>query len=113
MIELKIKQHFDGILSVPCFFMTPEDPPVEYVLIERTGGAVENFVKNATFAFQSISGNSLLRAIQINAQVIDAANTLPTVTNIFSAQENSTYNYTDTNTKQFRYQTVFDVTYME
>lgn len=112
MIEDRIKKHFEKHLSVPCFFSTPEKPLNEYVLIERTGGHVENFLKHATFAFQSISGVSPLRAVQISEEVVAAADLMTTVENIFSVIENGTYNYTNTKTKQYRYQSVFDITYM-
>lgn len=118
MIEKIILDYLTDELSVPVFMETPagtpEDPiPDEYVLIEKTGSSMSNLISSATFAFQSISNVSLYRAAQINEDVKGAMFTVITVPEVSRARLNSDYNFTDTRTKQYRYQAVYDITYKE
>lgn len=93
---------------------TPEDPiPDEYILIEKTGSSETNLIPSATFAFQSISSQSLYRAAQINEDVKGAMFTVISLPEVSRARLNSDYNFTDTRTKQYRYQAVYDITYKE
>ena len=54
----------------------PENPPYEYILIEKTGSDTENRITTSTIAIQSISnsleGGSMLQAITLNDEVKDA-----------------------------------------
>ena len=119
MIEKIIYDYLSYELSpIPVFMETPagtpEDPiPDEYVLIEKTGSSETNLIPSATFAFQSISNQSLFRAAEINEDVKGAMFSAVTVTEVSRARLNSDYNFTDTSTKQYRYQAVYDITYKE
>lgn len=92
----------------------PINPPDEYYIIERTSSGEVNHIQSVTIIIQSVSGTSLLRAAEMNQAV------LRTMPDIIAAEDdvthcslNSAYNYTDTSTKQYRYQAVFDINYME
>ena len=91
----------------------PASPPDEYYIIERTASGEINHVQRATIAIQSISGSSLLRAAQMNQAVLKAMPLLVQVTHVSCCRLNSAYNYTDTESRQYRYQAVFDIYYME
>ena len=49
------------------------------------------------------------KTAELNEQVKDAVDGLLSQNEIHSVRLNSDYNYTDTTTKQYRYQAVFDI----
>lgn len=108
MIELIIKEFLDGQLDVPSFFEHQTELPDRYVLIEKVGGGQKNQLKSATVAVQSY-GSSLYEAAKLNEQVKEAMLELVTVDAVSGISLNSDYNFTDTETKSYRYQAVFDI----
>lgn len=92
------------------FAEKPVDPPVEYVLVEKTGSGRTDLIDRAMVAVQSI-GPSLLRAAQINEEIKSAMYDIVQLDEIFSCGLNSDYNYTNTSTKEYRYQAVFNLFY--
>lgn len=108
MIEKTIYDYMTEELSVPCYMMRPERVQDEYVLIEKTGGSETNHVKRSTFAFQSYAP-TLLRAAEINEEVKALAADLVTLPEVYGSRYSSDYNFTNTATKQPRYQAVFNI----
>lgn len=108
MIEPTIKVHLDSKLDVDVYFEQPETPPESFVLIEKTGSGRTNRLQSSTFAFQSYGG-SMYQAALLNEQVKAAADSLISLDEIASANLNSDYNFTDTTTKRYRYQAVYDI----
>lgn len=97
-------------LVCPVLMEVPEDPPKMYVLIEKTGSSRLNYINRATFAVQSIAP-SLYEAASLNETVKEAMDMLITLDDIGRSALNSDYNYTDTSTKNYRYQAVYEVYY--
>lgn len=93
------------------FAETPVTEPDEYILIEKTGGPVEDGIVHATIAVQSLSAYSLIRAAEINEAMKDAMEYLPDYTTVYGCTLNSDYNFTNTATRMYRYQAVFVVDY--
>lgn len=112
MIEKTVIAYLDGLDGIPAYAERPEEPPEEYLIIEKTGGGDDNFIARATIAVQSYAG-SLLRAAEICKKVEKAMKEITDLENISRCKLNSSYNYTDTESKKYRYQAVFDLTYME
>ena len=110
MIETVIKDFLDGHLSVPSFLEHQEDMPERYVLFEKLGSSKSNYLTSATFAFQSYA-ESMFEAAKLNEEVKVAVENLITLNEIGGISLNSDYNYTDSQTKQYRYQAVFDIKY--
>lgn len=108
MIEITIRQHLSEVLDVPVLLERPLKPPDRYVLFEKTGSGKSNQIKTATFAFQSYA-KSMLNAAQLNEKVKDALDGMLNQNDIYRVQLNSDYNYTDTETKEYRYQAVYDI----
>ena len=108
MIELTVKTHFDAVLDVDVYFEQPETAPESFVLIEKTGSGRTNKLNSSTFAFQSYAG-SMYAAATLNEQVKAAADSLVSLDAIASVSLNSDYNFTDTTTKRYRYQAVYDI----
>ena len=112
MIEKTILDYLGEHLTVPVYMEEPIDKPASYVLIERTGSSESELIETTTLALQSY-GASLYDAAVLNMAVkaqIKQAVELPTVSAVYI---NSDYNFTDTETKRYRYQCVAVVTHYE
>ena len=112
MIELVILRHLAENLEVPVYMETPEEPPTEYVIIERTSSSKSNHISRATFAFQSYS-DSLYDACLLNDKLMIAADSLVEEKEIASSKLNNYYNFTDQTKKKYRYQAVYDLVYYD
>lgn len=92
----------------PVYMEEPLDKPSKYVLLEKTGSGYSNKIFTATIAVQSYA-ETMYEAALLNTQVIDAMHDAITLDELGSCRLNSDYNYTDTSTKRYRYQAVFDI----
>ena len=110
MIETIVLDYLSEALSVPVSMEVPEDPPDQFVVIEKTGGGEENHIKSATLAIQSVA-DSLYQAAVLNEAVKTAMDGISDLDSIGRSSLNSDYNFTDTATKRYRYQAVFDLIY--
>ena len=100
----------DHLNGVQAYLEEPMHPENEYVIIEKTGSSIENHINSATFAIQSYS-TSMQGAIDLNGTIKGIMAVFRDDNAIFSCKLNSDYNFTDTETKRYRYQAVFDITY--
>ena len=114
MIEKIILDYLTTALSpVPVYMETPEAVPIKYVLLEKTAGGEADTIETATLAIQSID-TTLFKAAQLNTAVKSAMRLAPAACpEVFRAKLNSDYNFTDTKTKQYRYQAVYNLSYKE
>lgn len=110
MIELIVLDYLKNALDVPVYMEKPKSAPKEYVIIQKTGSGEENFIMNASFAIQSYS-DSLYNAALLNELVISAMKDIISLDSISKSELNSDYEYTDTTTKHYRYQAIFDLVY--
>lgn len=110
MIEVIIKKYLDGHLNVPSFLIRPETPPKQYILIEKTGSSKTDYINSATFAFQSYA-ESLFEAATLNEKLKAVLEESIYETDISKAKLNTDYNFTDPETKEYRYQAVYDFTF--
>lgn len=108
MIEKTVCDYLNDVMGLPAFWEKPEDMPEEFLIVEKTGGSVSDRIKSATIAIQSYAG-SMYRAAEINEAVISAMDNLAELSEVSGVRLNSDYNFTDTTTKQYRYQAVFDI----
>ena len=110
MIEKTLIEYLTRILDVPVLAERDPNQKAPFVIIEKTGSSTFNYITTATIAVQSYAA-SLLEAATLNDEVIQALKASIELPSISSAQLNSDYNYTDTASKQYRYQAVFDFVY--
>lgn len=110
MIETIVLDYLSEALSVPVSMEVPENPPDQFVVIEKTGGSEENHIKSAMLAIQSIAP-SLYEAAVLNEDVKTAMDGIADLDAIGRSSLNSDYNFTDTASKRYRYQAVFDLIY--
>lgn len=113
MIEKTVIDYLKVRLDVPVVPETPREVPDIYVRVEKTGSGYNSGLQRATLAIQSITSGPLLEAVTLNEAVKAAMRELISLTNVFRCDCQSDYNYTDTRTKERRYQAVFDIYYME
>ncbi len=110
MIELTIKNYLETCeLGVPVLLEIPKNPAPACYVIEKTGSSTNNHITASTIAIKSYAP-SMYEAATMN-EAIKAAmlNGLITLDEIARVDLNSDYNFTDTQTKQYRYQAVFDI----
>lgn len=114
LIEAIVISHLASELKTDNVFAErPADPPAQYYVIEKTSAGEKNHVSRATVAVQSISSGSMLEAAQMSKDAEKAMKRLISVANVSAVRLNSAYNFTNPETKEYRYQAVFDIYYME
>ena len=110
MIEKIVLDYLSENLNVPAYMEMPERQPERFVLIEKTGGSVEDFVHSATLALQSYA-ESMYEAAALNEEVKKAMDNIIILDSVSKSQLNTGYNFTDTTKKKYRYQAVYDLVY--
>lgn len=115
MIEEVVFNYLSEKLDVPVMMEYPEVPSEEYptlpesfVIIERVGGGVVNHVNAASLAIQTYAG-SLYEAAALNETVRGVMLDMLELDEVGGVRLASYYNHTDTRTKQYRYQCIFDI----
>lgn len=118
MIELIVLDYLKEKLSVPVKMKKDSDLK-EFVLIKKAGSGQAEFINSAMLIIQSYS-TSLYKAALLNKEVKkamlgDGENEygIISLNNVSSCKLNSDYEYTDTTTKEERYQAVYDLVYNE
>ena len=109
MIAKTLLDYLDSALDVPVVMEAPERL-TDYVLIDQTGSSRTNHIITTTFAIQSY-GDSLYEAMVLNDAVKDAMVGFAELGNVTRVELQTDYNYTNTATKQYRWQAVYLITH--
>ena len=113
MIEKILLDYLSAELpDIPVYMEVPAHRPALFVVIEKTGSSRINHIDSATVAVQSYAA-TMYDAAALNERVKAAMLDSITLDSISRAALNSDYNYTDTASKHYRYQAVFDVTFYD
>lgn len=114
MIEAIILAHLKTALGTDNVFMeVPRDNlPTRFVVVEKTGGERVNHINTASVAVQSYA-ESLYQAAVLNESVKAAMDSLVEEDEVSRSAYQTDYNFTDTETKRYRYQAVYDITHYE
>lgn len=112
MIEEIVLNHLIDVLEVPVYMEVPENVPLSFVVIEKTGTSRSNWIDSATFALQSYS-ETLYEAALLNEKVKAAMDRLVESPTVFKSALNSDYNFTDPDTKRYRYQAIYNLVFKE
>lgn len=110
MIELIVRKYLISKLEIPVVFEHQKNLPEQFILIQKTGSSRENFLNSSTIAIQSY-GASLFDAAKLNEKIKNLMYDLIEVPEVARVKLNSDYNFTDTETKRYRYQAIFDINY--
>lgn len=109
MILTTIIGYLEDHLDVPVCLEAPKDA-TNYVLLDFTGASKTDHIKTSTIAVQSY-GPTLYAAALLNEQVLAVMDTLPELPEIVSSRLETHYNFTNTATKQHRWQAVYHITH--
>ena len=109
MIAKTLLDYLDNNLDVPVVMEAPEQT-TGYVLIDQTGSSRTNHIITTTFAIQSY-GSSLFNAMLLNDEVKDAMVGFAELDEITRVELETDYNFTNTATKQYRWQAVYLITH--
>ncbi|MYN70436.1 hypothetical protein GLP18_09505 [Streptococcus suis] len=110
MIEVIALNFLTEHLSVSVYTEHQEEMPERFVIFEKTSGGKKNHLHQATLAIQSY-GPSLVESAMLNEEVKQAIEKMVELPSISRVELNSDYNFTDTETKRYRYQAVVDFIY--
>lgn len=108
MIELIVRKYLVSKLEIPVVFEHQKNLPEQFILIQKTGSSRENFLNSSTIAIQSY-GASLFDAAKLNEKIKNLMYDLVAEPEVAKVRLNSDYNFTDTETKRYRYQAIFDI----
>lgn len=111
MIETIALNYLNEKLTENAYMEVPRNPTPPFVVIEKVGSSFENRVDTATLAFQSY-GASMEEAAKLNEKVKAVVESMTELGSISKCYLNSDYNFTDTSTKQYRYQALYVITYL-
>lgn len=109
MILTDLLQFLNDHLNVEAYAEAPEEL-TDYVLIEQTASSRSNHIITTTIAIQSY-GSSLLDAMNLNSEVETVMEQFLTLDNITRVELETDYNFTNTTTKQYRWQAVYNITH--
>ena len=111
MIEMIVCNYLESKLNIKA---RPEKPlsESECIFVEKTAGEESDYITSATVAIQSY-GSSMYKAADLNKKVKAAMRDIVELDNVSAVRYVTDYNFTDTETKQYRYQAVYTVTYYE
>ena len=80
----------------------------KFYIIEKVGGGETNHIKRASVAVQSCA-DSMYEAALLNEAAKEVMKAIIELPEVSSCKLDSDYNFTDTTTKKYRYQAVFDL----
>lgn len=109
MIEQIIIECLNGLDNAPAYAEVPAVKPSRYFIVEKTGSATVNHIYTATIAIQSYSSVSMEDAMNMNELVKEEMADIDSPY-LGSVKLNADYNFTNTSTKEYRYQAVFNIT---
>lgn len=116
MIEVTVKDFLSSKVDIPVLLEVPKNPSQRMIILEKTGGTRRNLIQSSIFAIQSYAPTKY-EAAEMNEVIkrlmLDGNDGIVTLDNIVSVSLNSDYDFTDTSSKRYRYQAVFDITYYE
>ena len=108
MIEVTVYNYLKNALSVPVYTELPKEKPQRFVVLDKIGSSKENHLSSSTIAFQSYA-ESKYQAALLNEQVKEAVENMIVLDEVSKVELNSDYNFTDTTTKEYRYQAVYEI----
>ena len=109
MILVDLVTFLNDNLDVNVYAESPKEL-TNYVLLEQTGSRRSNHITTTTIAIQSY-GASLLDAMILNSEVETAMKDFVQLNRVAKVELETDYNFPDTETKQYRWQAVYDITH--
>ena len=112
MIEKTVYDYLCGRMNVPVYMELPESVNTEeFVVVEKIGGDITDYIRSATIAIQSYSTKSLYNAASLDEAVHVVMDVMAAHTDVSECQMTADTNFTDTSTKRYRYQCLYNIHY--
>lgn len=109
MIEKVVLDYLSSNVTEAVSMEVDKTMPEEFYVLEKTGSSEDEGIFHSTFVIQSYAG-TLYRAAEMSEEIRGLmVYGLIEEPEIVSVELNSEYNFTDTATKKYRYQAVFDI----
>ena len=109
MITKDLLDYLGTQLTVGVYMEAPEQL-TNYVLIDQTGTSRTNHIITTTLAIQSYAP-SLYEVMLLNEDVKAAMDGFAELANVTRVELQTDYNFTNTATKQYRWQAVYSITH--
>lgn len=109
MIAKDLLDYLGEALSVGVYMESPEEL-TNYVLLDQTGSSRNDHIITTTIAVQSYAP-SLYEAMVLNESVKSAMEGFAQLANVTRVELDTDYNFTNTTTKQYRWQAVYNITH--
>lgn len=109
MIAKDLLDYLNEALSVGVYMESPEEL-TNYVLLDQTGSSRNDHIVTTTIAVQSY-GSSLYEAMVLNETIKTAMEGFAQLANVTRVELDTDYNFTNTATKQYRWQAVYNITH--
>ena len=109
MIAKDLLDYLGTELSVGVYMEAPEQL-TNYVLLDQTGSSRTNHIITTTIAVQSCAP-SLYEAMLLNEEVKAAMDGFLSLEQVTRVELETDYNFTNTATKQYRWQAVYLITH--
>ena len=109
MIAKDLLDYLGEALSVGVYMESPEEL-TNYVLLDQTGSSRNDHIVTTTIAVQSYAP-SQYEAMVLNESVKSAMEGFAQLANVTRVELDTDYNFTNTTTKQYRWQAVYNITH--
>lgn len=109
MIAVKLIDYLESALHINVYMEQP-DALTNYILLDQTGSSIRDHITTTTFAIQSYAP-SLLGAMQMNESLKAAMVGFVNDNDVAKVELETDYNFTNTATKQYRWQAVYHITH--
>lgn len=109
MIVKTLLDYLNEHLLVPVYIEAHHEL-TDYVMIDQTGSSRENHITTTTLAIQSY-GRTLYQAMLLNESVKQAMEDFAHLPEVTRVELQTDYNFTNTVTKQYRWQAVYLITH--
>ena len=109
MIEKNIMDYLVDC-GFDAFCESPPNPPDTYVVVDKIAEREESKMRFCTIAIQS-NAPTMLDAMELNDEITDCMLNIVALRKYGSCKLDNSYPYTNTQLKQYRYQSVFEIVY--
>jgi hypothetical protein len=111
MIETVLLDYLNNAnLSAKVYMEQPKDKPEAFFILEKSGGGQTDHISESDFIVQSY-GRTLYEAACMNEEIKAVMLRANTLNEVSAVELNSDYNYTNAESKSYRYQAIFVVTH--
>ena len=111
MIETVLLNYLNSAgLSAQVYMEQPAKKPSAFFILEKSGGGQTDHISESDFIVQSY-GRTLYEAACMNEEIKAVMLRANTLNEVSAVELNSDYNYTNAESKSYRYQAIFVVTH--